>query len=769
MILFTPLSGAQGEGPLCYLLELDDFKLLLDCGWNDSFEPAQFDSLKAVAEDIDAVLISHPDLMHLGGLPYAMAHLGLKAPVFATLPVQKMGEMHLYDAERHRTSREDFNLFSLDDIDMVFERFVQLKYFQRYKLEGKGRGIVITPFPAGHSIGGSVWRISKETDDILYAVDYHHKKERVLPSIDLAALGKPTVTITDAFNAMRLPVRPDRDERLIDTILGTLRADGNVLIPCDTAGRIFELLMLLDSRWEQHSYPYRVAVVSNVAHRTVEFARGMLEWMNDNVHRRFDESRYHPMKFQHFHFLHSMEELDELRAERRPMVVIATPASMNTGFSLEVFASFAGSDHNAVVFVEQGPEGSVARTVIDEYFKRQRHGKAAAPLVTVDLARKVPIEGDELREWQERVQEEEEKERRREEQQLKRVIQIKDEKGDDADPMEELMETAPSLSGHQNPRLFLPKSLVYSSQHLMFPCRDRPPPPLDQYGAALDPALLEVLQGRQTEIAVGYTPIPKPALPADLQDRKRERPIPTKSRTETLAIAIQCAVHVFDLEGRADGTSVKVILSDKRLLNTKKMILIHGSQQSTRLLQDWCLDKQVCDEVYAPEVGEKIDVSNDVQMYKIKLRDELLSRMNFQPANDYQVAFVEGEVLHMAGTEAMDVDLVDELTAADVNRKKRGLNLSLADRDLPSLADITATEHPSRGHPTVLIGDVTLSKFARVLVGEGWRTEFKDGCLICDEKVVLRMKREGDISIEGMLCPEYFQVRDLLYQQYRML
>lgn len=52
-------------------------------------------------------------------------------------------------------------------------------------------------------------------------------------------------------------------------------------------------------RWEQHSYPYRVAVVSNVAHRTVEFARGMLEWMNDNVHRRFDESRYHPMKFQY--------------------------------------------------------------------------------------------------------------------------------------------------------------------------------------------------------------------------------------------------------------------------------------------------------------------------------------------------------------------------------------------------------------------------------------------------------------------------------------
>ena len=46
MILFTPLSGVHTEGPLCYLLELDDFKILLDCGWNDTFDTSQFDLLK---------------------------------------------------------------------------------------------------------------------------------------------------------------------------------------------------------------------------------------------------------------------------------------------------------------------------------------------------------------------------------------------------------------------------------------------------------------------------------------------------------------------------------------------------------------------------------------------------------------------------------------------------------------------------------------------------------------------------------------------------
>ena len=39
-IQFTPLSGAHSEKPLSYLLEIDDFKILLDCGWNDKLDLA---------------------------------------------------------------------------------------------------------------------------------------------------------------------------------------------------------------------------------------------------------------------------------------------------------------------------------------------------------------------------------------------------------------------------------------------------------------------------------------------------------------------------------------------------------------------------------------------------------------------------------------------------------------------------------------------------------------------------------------------------------
>jgi cleavage and polyadenylation specificity factor subunit 2 len=45
---------------------------------------------------------------------------------------------------------------------------------------------------------------------------------------------------------------------LIDTVMATVRQGGNVLLPCDTAGRTLELLLLLNMHWTQHrlgSYP----------------------------------------------------------------------------------------------------------------------------------------------------------------------------------------------------------------------------------------------------------------------------------------------------------------------------------------------------------------------------------------------------------------------------------------------------------------------------------------------------------------------------------
>ena len=56
----------------------------------------QFHIFRYISQ-IDAVLLSFPDIQHIGALPFLCGTLGLNCPIYATVPVYKMGQMFLYD------------------------------------------------------------------------------------------------------------------------------------------------------------------------------------------------------------------------------------------------------------------------------------------------------------------------------------------------------------------------------------------------------------------------------------------------------------------------------------------------------------------------------------------------------------------------------------------------------------------------------------------------------------------------------------------------
>lgn len=152
------LSGFDDEAPHCHLLQIDDFKFLLDCGWAEQhhekiigkffkvnyFFYENLDGLKRHGRQIDAILISHPDLLHCGMLPY-LSKLGITCPIYMTMPACKMGQMFLYDFVLSRTAVEDFDMFTLDDVDAVFDRATQLKHNQTEAVRGQDYGIQIMP------------------------------------------------------------------------------------------------------------------------------------------------------------------------------------------------------------------------------------------------------------------------------------------------------------------------------------------------------------------------------------------------------------------------------------------------------------------------------------------------------------------------------------------------------------------------------------------------------------------------------------------------
>jgi cleavage and polyadenylation specificity factor subunit 2 len=56
IIRFKPLLGVEEDEPLCYLLEIDDFTILLDCGWNTKFDPEFLQPLKKYVTSLQKCL-----------------------------------------------------------------------------------------------------------------------------------------------------------------------------------------------------------------------------------------------------------------------------------------------------------------------------------------------------------------------------------------------------------------------------------------------------------------------------------------------------------------------------------------------------------------------------------------------------------------------------------------------------------------------------------------------------------------------------------------
>ncbi|GJZ70139.1 cleavage and polyadenylation specificity factor subunit 2 isoform X1 [Tanacetum coccineum] len=692
----TPLCGVYNENPLSYLVSIDGFNLLIDCGWNDHFDPQLLIPLSSLSRKWCFGCV-------IGGS-------------FVTLSKQV----------------SDFDLFTLDDIDSAFLNVTRLTYSQNCHLSGKGEGIVIAPHVGGHLLGGTVWKITKDGEDVIYAVDFNHRKERHLNGTVLESFVRPAVLITDAYNALsNQPSRRQRDQEFIDAIQNTLRANGNVLLPVDTAGRVLELLLILEQYWEQHHLTYPIFFLTYVSSSTVDYVKSFLEWMSDSIAKSFEHTRDNAFLLKHVTLLISKNELENV--PEGPKIVLASMASLEVGFSHDIFVDWAADPRNLVLFTERGQFGTRARMLQSD---------PPPKAVKVTLSKRVPLVGDELAAY------EEEQEKIKKEEALKASL-VKEEESkaivtdvSKADPMNidgHAQADVAGVRGEAYRDVLIDGFVPTSSVAPMFPFYDNSSE-WDDFGEVINPDDY-VIKDEDMDMGSMH-------MGGDLDGKLDENTAslmldttPSKVVSSELTVQVKCALVYMDFEGRSDGRSIKSILAHVAPL---KLVLVHGSAEATEHLKQHCL-KNVCPHVYAPQIEETIDVTSDLCAYKVQLSEKLMSNVLFKKLGDYEIAWIDSEV-----------------------EKTESGTLS----SLP----ISTTAPP---HKSVLVGDLKMADFKQFLAGKGIQVEFSGGALRCGEYVTLR--KVGDASqkggaaaiqqivIEGPLCEEYYKIREYLYSQFYSL
>jgi cleavage and polyadenylation specificity factor subunit 2 len=481
----------------------------------------------------------------------------IQAPVYVTIPVYKMGQMVMYDAWAACRRQRDMSLFSLGDIDQAFDKMVQLKYSQTHALTGRGAGIEITPYAAGHTIGGAVWRIQKETEDIIYALDYNHKPERHLNPTLLETLQNPTLLITDAYNMnVNQIARQKRDEDLTSTILSALRADGEVLLPVDAAGRVLELLIVLEQYWTANKLHYPIIFLSAVANSTIEYAKSQMEWMSEKLQERFQQQRENPYNLRHVQLVHSLEELDRIS---KPRVVLATMPSLTVGHAQELFFEMAQNPNNQVIFTtSRGLPGTLAKQLISP-------ATEVKPIhISTQVYRRVPLEGEELEEYMNKQQQEAEAAElaRKQEEEAKRRLRnaaaSEAYEGEDVDSAKSLVNLWKSYD------LFAEReetTLKSMSVYPMFPYVESRAI-YDEYGEAIRPEDYATAGDDDEAGSFGWNgQLATIDDDDDMMDVDGADAVPTKSISVDVEVDVACRIKYIDFEGRSDGRSIPKILS----------------------------------------------------------------------------------------------------------------------------------------------------------------------------------------------------------------
>ncbi|KAL4921869.1 beta-lactamase-like protein [Aspergillus aurantiobrunneus] len=312
MFTFTPLLGAQSSASKASqsILELDGgVKILVDVGWDDTFDPLDLVELEKHVPTLSLILLTHATPSHIGAYVHCCKTFPLftQIPVYATGPVIALGRTLLQDlyasaplaatflpkasisepgastsaasassvteadgsAKPSSTGRILLQPPTTEDIARYFSLIQPLKYSQPHQpipstFSPPLNDLTLTAYNAGHTVGGTIWHIQYGMESIVYAVDWNQARESVVAGAAwfggsgasgtevIEQLRKPTALICSTRGGDKFALsggRKKRDEMLLDMIRSTLVKGGSVLIPTDTSARVLELAYALEHAW----------------------------------------------------------------------------------------------------------------------------------------------------------------------------------------------------------------------------------------------------------------------------------------------------------------------------------------------------------------------------------------------------------------------------------------------------------------------------------------------------------------------------------------
>jgi hypothetical protein len=368
-VTIKTLGAFQEVGRSCLLVETAESKVLLDCGIHPGSRNAwdaypRLDWADVSPGDIDAIVISHAHLDHMGFLP-AMYKYGYDGPVYCTEPTLPLMTLLQNDFVKIAQIEGGRLIYDQKDIRDGIQHAITLPYGMVTDISPD---IKLVFNNAGHILGSATvhLHIGEGAHNIVYTGDYKYGRTQLFDSATWNYPRVETLITESTYGAKEdiMPVREEVEMNFVNSINSVLKNGGKVLIPIPAVGRAQEILLVIDQYMRNkvlvEAPVYTEGMISEATAIHVSYA----DYLSRELRTKILDEGVNPFKSEYFTEVEHPSNREEAYREG-PAIIMATSGMLEGGPVLDYFENIAPSDRNKILFVSYQVQGTLGRRVLD--------------------------------------------------------------------------------------------------------------------------------------------------------------------------------------------------------------------------------------------------------------------------------------------------------------------------------------------------------------------------------------------------------------------
>jgi KH/beta-lactamase-domain protein len=368
-VTIKTLGSFQEVGRSCILVETAESKVMLDCGIHPGSRNTwdaypRLDWADISPRDLDAIVISHSHLDHMGFLP-AMYKYGYDGPVYCTEPTLPLMTLLQNDFVKIAQIEGGRLIYDQKDIRDVIQHTITLPYGMVTDISPD---IKLVFNNAGHILGSATvhLHIGEGAHNIVYTGDYKYGRTQLFDSATWNYPRVETLITESTYGAKEdiMPVREEVEMNFVNAINGTLRDGGKVLIPIPAVGRAQEILLVIDQYMRNKVLVEAPVFTEGMISEATAIHVSYADYLARDLRAKILDEGINPFKSEYFTEVEHPTDREEAYREG-PAIIMATSGMLEGGPVLDYFEHLAPSERNKILFVSYQVQGTIGRRVLD--------------------------------------------------------------------------------------------------------------------------------------------------------------------------------------------------------------------------------------------------------------------------------------------------------------------------------------------------------------------------------------------------------------------